>query len=105
MSAAFFYILSLLIVAAVSQPEGWKMTDRFYGFRYRLVGSPEVVAKIVGFADDLGCFGWIQSINGGAYVGEARCSKVNGEYFEQAVRALHDGPQSQFAIKVCLSSS
>ena len=97
------FVLLTFLVSHYAQPEGWKMTDRFYGFRYQLVGSTDTVSLAVQFADDLGCFGWIQNVNDGVYVGEARCSKVNGEYFEEAVRSLHKGSPSEIAIKVTIN--
>lgn len=94
------FILVAFLVSYLAQPDGWKMTDRFYGFRYQIVGSTDTVTQVVESADWLGCFGWIQSVNDGVFVGEARCSKVNGQHFEEAVRSLHVGSPTQIAIKV-----
>mmetsp|Transcript_16576 Transcript_16576/g.15917 ORF Transcript_16576/g.15917 Transcript_16576/m.15917 type:complete len:152 (-) Transcript_16576:111-566(-) len=77
------------IIAISAQPEGWRMIDRFYGFRYSInLIDADSVATIRQFADALGCFGWIQNVGDEKYVGEARCSKSNGIKFEEAVRSL-----------------
>ena len=76
---------------ALAQAPGWRMVDRFYGFRYEISGS-----KIlnIGFenaiqqkADDLGCFGWVQKTQKATLVGEARCGKLNGPVFEEWLKA------------------
>jgi hypothetical protein len=85
------------IIAITAQPEGWRMIDRFYGFRFS--SNPidaDSVATIRQFADALGCFGWIQNIGDEKYVGEARCAKLNGIKFEEVVRSL----SSEVEIKV-----
>uniref|UniRef100_A0A7S2WHN9 acylphosphatase n=1 Tax=Rhizochromulina marina TaxID=1034831 RepID=A0A7S2WHN9_9STRA len=75
---------------AFDGPPGWRMVDRFAGFRYEAQGS--VVS--VGYseaaavkAEALGCFGWAQSTARGSVVGEARCAKsvapVMKEWLEQ----------------------
>ena len=81
---SFFFIL--IIDCVLAQPPGWRMVDRFYGFRYEIAGHN---IMNVGFeaaaqkrADDLGCFGWIQKSKKGTLVGEARCSKANGPKFQ-----------------------
>jgi hypothetical protein len=90
------------IVAIAAQPEGWRMVDRFYGFRFLSnVTDVNSVATIQQFADVLGCFGWIQNIGDKNYVGEARCSKSNGVKFEAAVRTL----SSEVEIKVRKTSN
>jgi hypothetical protein len=60
-------------------PGGWKMTDRFMGFRYELfpirTPSDDVNTAIRDKADELFCFGWVQDSPRNSIVGEARCSK------------------------------
>jgi hypothetical protein len=81
------FISCIIVISA--QPEGWRMIDRFYGFRYSInLIDADSVATIRQFADALGCFGWIQNVGDEKYVGEARCSKSNGIKFEEAVRSL-----------------
>lgn len=70
------------------QPEGWRMVDRFYGFRYEISGpniynvNYEESAKHE--ADLLGCFGWIQKSKfSNTLVGEARCNKIQGPKFQE----------------------
>lgn len=70
------------------QPAGWRMVDRFYGFRYELKLSGNINdfdRQIVNEADKFGCFGWIQYKIENTYVGEARCNKKNGPKFEQYI--------------------
>jgi hypothetical protein len=90
-SLAILLCIVLLCLATVhAQPNGWKMTDRFYGFRYELLGNV-VGAGIEDFAvqnaDKLGCFGWIQKSPRNTLVGEARCSKKQGPVFEDLLRS------------------
>eukprot|EP00621_Florenciella_sp_RCC1693_P008662 CAMPEP_0182528628 /NCGR_PEP_ID=MMETSP1323-20130603/4635_1 /TAXON_ID=236787 /ORGANISM="Florenciella parvula, Strain RCC1693" /LENGTH=168 /DNA_ID=CAMNT_0024737763 /DNA_START=32 /DNA_END=538 /DNA_ORIENTATION=+ len=63
---------------AFDGPPGWRMVDRFAGFRYEVMGN--VIG--VGFrqatsekATQLGCFGWAQNTERGTVVGEVRCAK------------------------------
>ena len=75
---------------SIAQMDGWKMTDRFYGFRYKIRGeSAEVIQRILKAADNLGCFGWIQNPTTNIFVGEARCPKMNGEVFEKQITSLN----------------
>mmetsp|Transcript_28345 Transcript_28345/g.28640 ORF Transcript_28345/g.28640 Transcript_28345/m.28640 type:complete len:156 (-) Transcript_28345:34-501(-) len=70
----------------VSQPPGWRMVDRFYGFRYEIFGQNIVTSgfaeAVQKEADRIGCFGWIQFSKVGTFVGEARCSKDQGPKFQ-----------------------
>ena len=95
-------ILFLSLPYVVTQSTGWRMIDRFYGFRFEIEG-PRVIN--VGFettiqqkADELGCFGWVQESRSKSIVGEARCSKSNGPKFEDWMKSDHDGAKT--AIKV-----
>ena len=99
------FLLSTVLWTAHSQPDGWKMTDRFYGFRYELKGSN---IQDVGFeqavlkeADEIGCFGWIQKNHYGNLVGEARCSKHRGPLFQAYLaKGPMGGAISDFDVKV-----
>jgi hypothetical protein len=85
----------LLIHLAHGQPEGWRMVDRFYGFRYEITGQNlfekgfEQAARHE--ADVLGCFGWIQKSHRGSLVGEARCNKIQGPKFQEWLSRGPDG--------------
>jgi hypothetical protein len=87
-----YSLLILLLIAVLSncQQDGWKMTDRFYGFRYEITGKHLAESgfenHIVNLADEYGCFGWVQKTKGKTYVGEARCSKLNGPRFEEKLK-------------------
>ena len=68
------------------QPAGWRLVDRFYGFRYELKLNGNIDGfeqQIVNEGDKYGCFGWIQYKIENTWVGEARCNKKNGPKFEQ----------------------
>jgi hypothetical protein len=70
---------------------GWKMTDRFYGFRFELYGSDfdKSIQEIVQLhADEKGCFGWIQETKAKTQVGEVRCSKQRGQDFLEWLKQL-----------------
>ncbi|KAJ8609115.1 hypothetical protein CTAYLR_006052 [Chrysophaeum taylorii] len=68
---------------------GWRMVDRFSGFRYEIsgeiqdVGFPEAAQRK---ADELACFGWIQETEKSTLVGEARCAKTVGPRFKEWLR-------------------
>ena len=83
--------IAILISCALSQPPGWRMVDRFYGFRYELSGPTVVGTGVelfaVHHADELGRFGWIQKSPRNTLVGEARCSKQQGPVFEERLRS------------------
>lgn len=87
-----------------AQPDGWKMTDRFYGFRYELKG--QVLDRgfeeaVVREADETGCFGWIQRTKYGTLVGEARCSKHRGPLFQAFIAEGPGGSAvEEFDVKV-----
>ena len=77
--------LFVLMYSCNAQPAGWRMIDRFYGFRYEVSLSSDAsnfVDQVVSEADKLGCFGWIQKTMSGNYVGEGRCNKVKGPMFQ-----------------------
>ena len=79
-----------------AQPDGWKMTDRFYGFRYQISGSEKIseqanLENIQTKANSMGCFGWVQVNKGSSIVGEARCSKGKGKVFQDWLEQLPEG--------------
>lgn len=105
--ASIVLLLFTMDNALVSaQPDGWKMTDRFYGFRYEIhvnhqnqLSSPNVVSsgqlgelltKIQREADDYACFGWTQESPSKTIVGEVRCTKARGPIFQEKLRTLSD---------------
>ena len=91
------------VLATTAQPQdpslvGWRMVDRFAGFRYEVKG-PHVVQS--GFhtaaeklADELGCFGWIQDSEFRTVVGEARCAKTVADKFKAFLREGHSSAAS-----------
>ena len=98
--SCLFLVQLFLFVVVTGQPEGWRMIDRFYGFRYSLHANEAVMDKVLKFADKLGCFGWIQHVQDNVFVGEARCAKERGILFEKEIQALHEGIPTNFALKV-----
>ena len=84
---ATWVVLSCIcfIMVVQSQPDGWKMTDRFYGFRYEIFGTEmgqTVLDGVQTKANSMGCFGWVQMGKNHNIVGEARCSKAKGKVFQ-----------------------
>lgn len=77
-------------MAVHCQADGWKMTDRFYGFRYEIVGNlgAGVLDTVQEKATSLGCFGWVQKGKESSIVGEGRCSKARGKVFRDWLEAL-----------------
>jgi len=84
--ALFFIVTSLFVYSSKGQfqaanagPPGWRMVDRFIGYRYELTGSnlfdeSHVAEETQKRAHDLGCFGWIQRSPRNTLVGEMRCN-------------------------------
>lgn len=84
------FIACFLVVS--SQPEGWRMVDRFYGFRYELSGrnldAASILESILNEADNYACFGWAQISPAGSIVGEARCAKARGKIFQEKLKNI-----------------
>ena len=85
----FFQILVLVgcFNFASGQQTGWKMTDRFNGFRYEITlsaGNDSFLDTVLQQANEFGCFGWVQQslYNELTFVGEARCNKSKGPKFQ-----------------------
>jgi hypothetical protein len=86
----YIYALCLLLLlqfaqwrSCSAQPDGWKMTDRFHGFRFEAPDfKPEYLDVVKRAADDNNCFGWVQQSPQNTLVGEARCAKSKGVLFE-----------------------
>lgn len=94
------YMLCSLSGFVQSQADGWKMTDRFYGFRYELKGSfPNTTENsIVEQADSLGCFGWVQRTKTNHLVGEVRCAKLRGPNFQSWLEELPNVVEKEFLV-------
>lgn len=89
----------LFISNLYAQSVGWRITDRFYGFRYELHQCDDLNFEkyLQDLADEMGCFGWVQRLSlhrnsasstTSKLVGEARCSKIQGPLFENRIK--HD---------------
>ena len=79
-------LLLIQLILILCQADGWRMVDRFYGFRYEIVGNVLGIGleKIIqAKADELACFGWVQKskYKTAALVGEVRCPKARGPIF------------------------
>ena len=93
--------------------KGWRMIDRFYGFRYEIEGDVQGVgfrAAVKSWADEFPCFGWVHNTAKGTVVGEARCNKRSGPKMEErirkgppsaAVRAAHIKVYRDTKIRLC----
>lgn len=91
----WWWTLVVLGCARVDDSEfiGWRMIDRFAGFRYEVHGKLDAVefaSAAQRKADDLNCFGWIQDTIRGTLVGEARCAKSMGPIFKAWLRSASD---------------
>ena len=91
----FFFLFaykSLANTVHANENDGWRMIDRFYGFRYELLHCSNLNYElyIQNLADEMGCFGWIQRLPLGTdqfkLVGEARCSKKQGPLFQNRIK-------------------
>lgn len=74
-------------------PPGWRMVDRFDGFRFEVHGRVQGVwfrRSTQRQADELACFGWVQNTARGTVVGEARCGKLAGKKMREW---LKHGPE------------
>ena len=88
-------ILLVVGIYTSAQPAGWKMTDRFNGFRYEVslsVNSVGFLDLVVQQANDFGCFGWVQQSSNDdlTFVGEARCNKSKGPKFQDWFRHVNN---------------
>ena len=105
-------LLLLLVVTCVleAQPDGWAMTDRFYGFRYEMIvndaekdvdSANKYIEMIQMEADRRNCFGWVQRPNKLRIVGEVRCAKPKGEDIVQWFRDNYEEgrPSEYVSIK------
>lgn len=90
--AVFMCIFSSGIGEREDPMKGWRMKDRFDGFRFEVHGQVQdtgLVEAIVDKADDYACFGWVQHAAAGRVVGEVRCNKRLGPEFR---KWLEHGP-------------
>jgi hypothetical protein len=85
-------LLATLLFAVRGQPDGWRMVDRFYGFRYELSGrnldTASIIESILNEADNYACFGWVQVSPAGSIVGEARCAKARGKILQEKLKNI-----------------
>lgn len=79
---------------AFDGPPGWRMVDRFAGFRYEVSGHVIGVGfrrALAATAEELGCFGWAQNTAQGKVVGEVRCAKVMAPQMKEWIRTGPSG--------------
>jgi hypothetical protein len=87
----------------LAQQDGWKMTDRFYGFRYEVevqtgAEADVLVAAMTARATENKCFGWAQKITTkDSVVGEVRCMKKAGMIFKEWLEA-YDASTKQILV-------
>jgi len=106
MTAIMMLALLFIVFVEAEQPEGWRMVDRFYGFRYEISPSGSSVGgdfkgleqAVQEQADAFACFGWIQPTLRGSVVGEARCTKDRGVKFQSWLETKVPG--SRFDVLV-----
>lgn len=91
--------------------EGWRMVDRFFGFRYEVLSpvteggnvqaddNESVMKAIQSKADELGCFGWVQENTARkSLVGEVRCSKTRGPMMQDYLDKVGPSGTGQFLV-------
>lgn len=91
-----------LLDVAFEGPPGWRMVDRFAGFRYEVIGKVTGVdfrLSLAKVAEDLGCFGWAQNTDRASVVGEIRCPKVLAPQIKEW---LHAGPEGARVDRVLI---
>lgn len=100
----FLFFAQLLLGSVINaQPAGWRMVDRFYGFRYELkvpsgTNTESFMGSVVDKAGRLGCFGWVQNASGDRVVGEGRCNKVKGPQFQEWLAKAEIAVGSNFKV-------
>ncbi|CAB1110040.1 unnamed protein product [Ectocarpus sp. CCAP 1310/34] len=84
-------VVSAELVDDFNIPKGWRMQDRYHGFRYEatvdqgcLFDAYAEAAQAA--ADELACFGWVQRTSPSTMAGESRCSKATGEKMQGRLR-------------------
>jgi hypothetical protein len=89
--------LGIILTLVCGQQDGWKMTDRFYGFRYEIFGKPAgasadaMIEALTARAADSKCFGWAQKVAvKESVVGEVRCMKKAGSKFKDWLETYDD---------------
>ena len=105
---AYFIVLntSFFSPLALGQPpNGWKMTDRFTGFRFEMIGKVQNVGMLFAIqkkADTLGCFGWVQNsfLQTKSIVGEARCNKVAADIMKQWLNTADGHPEESLVENI-----
>ncbi|CAN0134700.1 unnamed protein product [Scytosiphon promiscuus] len=96
-SRMIFALIPLALAATVfaeladdfNIPKGWRMQDRFHGFRYEAVvddGCQFYAQAAQDVADELACFGWAQRTSANKFAGEARCPKATGAEMQERLR-------------------
>ncbi|KAL3776454.1 hypothetical protein HJC23_008439 [Cyclotella cryptica] len=90
------WMLSITNTIGGGVPDGWKMTDRFVGFRYEVLPSPlitnDIKITIRDKADELFCFGWAQDSPRQSIIGESRCTKSAGDDMKSFISSLATEP-------------
>ncbi|GMH85867.1 hypothetical protein TrVE_jg3970 [Triparma verrucosa] len=89
--AIFIFVYCLTVLGGVEgQADGWKMTDRFHGFRYSIpTSSATLHSTLLALAQSSSCFGWSQT-SSSSTVGEYRCPKSVGLTVQKTLEDEHD---------------
>lgn len=99
----------LLLVMPASQgaiPPGWRMVDRFAGFRFEVFGAvadtPSALEEVQRHADEVAGFGWVQVAPSGRVVGEFRGTPSTAKSFQTwlAKDSSFAGSVERVAIRV-----
>ena len=99
LAGATVLLLCLALVSHASDvPAGWRMRDRFGGFRFECRGAFDRDAwalQVRDYADELSGFGWVQLSPVGTVVGEFRGTKQTAPWMREFLEA---GPDESAAF-------
>ena len=84
-------------------PEGWRMKDRFAGFRFECRGRfdrEEWAVQVREYADELSAFGWVQLSPAGTVVGEFRGTKQVGPWMRDFLDTGPDDTAGEYSCDI-----
>lgn len=95
------YVFLLALGFLNAQGVGWRMVDRYYGFRFEINADLEndFDEKVQSYAEKKACFGWIQWTTENKRVGEVRCNRDVGPQFQSWLE-LEQAIEGNISFKV-----
>mmetsp|Transcript_21494 Transcript_21494/g.45495 ORF Transcript_21494/g.45495 Transcript_21494/m.45495 type:complete len:162 (-) Transcript_21494:461-946(-) len=98
--AIWCILMKSMVAAGDDFLKGWRMKDRFVGFRFEISPFPDLILEkdvkvaIRDFADEHFCFGWIQNSLRKSIVGEARCTKESANSLKKFMSEILNEDQN-----------